>query len=313
MRQYGRGTGPRRSRLWIAVVVAAVVVVGSIAAALWFGPPPQKPAPRARSGGGCETSGDCPEHSVCAAGGCIVLLPTEFETMWEEDVAAQLDPAVAWKPPSFFGEKLLPADVCPAPAGTVTPPDENHVQTLVKTTVFDFGGDETSVHRQLKTKGTMWFESLRFWLPPGFGDTPDPGAACVSSGVLAAAPGRGKWRGRESSYVDVSLPQAIPVGQETRVAVSVNLGRLPADEQGYRTLELGLDPVFDSAVERTVVALPLGTDVAALDGVLPARQRLLTGYVAYVWEHRDAPGNAAVRFRLPARQGHKLDIREINP
>jgi hypothetical protein len=95
--------------------------------------------------------------------------------------------------------------------------------------------------------------------------------------------------------------------------VAVILGRLPADERGYQTLDLALDPVFDGAVERTVLALPLGTDVAALEGTLPARQRLLTGYVAYIWEHGDGPGKASVRFRPPARPGRRLDLREIRP
>ncbi|HUU21075.1 MAG TPA: hypothetical protein VM389_00940, partial [Phycisphaerae bacterium] len=126
MRHYEQGTRRGRSRWWIAVIAAAVAVAGSIAVILVFGPP-EKPAPDRRSGGGCETSADCPEHAVCAARGCLILLPSEFETMWEEDVRAQLDPAVPWKPPSFFGEKLLPADVCPAPSGTVAAPDENHL------------------------------------------------------------------------------------------------------------------------------------------------------------------------------------------
>jgi hypothetical protein len=312
MRNNDTGCRRSRSKWWIAVVVAVATVAGSIAVAVLFGPP-EKPAPDRRPGSGCESSADCPAHAVCAARGCLILLPSEFQTMWEEDVAAQRDPAARWKPPSFFGEKLLPADVCPAPAGTVAPPDENHLQILTKTTVFDFGGDEPAVHRQLRTRGTMWFESVRFWMPAGFGEARDQGTVCVSSGVLAAATGRGKWRGREAAYVDVSLPQAIPVGQEARAAVSMPLEQLPADGQGYRTLELALDPVFDGAVERTAVALPLGTDVAALDGVLPARQRLLTGYVAYVWEHGDAPGKAAVRFRLPANLDRRLDIRELNP
>jgi hypothetical protein len=301
----------RRSKWWIAVVAATLAVAGSVTLALLLGPP-EKPAAPPR-GSGCETSDDCPGHAVCAARGCLPLLPAEFRTMWEDDLASQLDPAVPWKPPSFFGEKLLPCEVCPAPAASVPPPDENHLQHLVKTTVFDLGGEGIRIHRQQRVKGTMWFESVRFWLPPGLGGAGAPDALCVSAGVVAALTGRGKWRGRETTYVDLSLPQAVPVGQEARAALTVGFDPLPADEEGRRALELKFDPVFDGAVERTAVALPLGCEVVALEGTPPTRQRLLTGYVAYIWEHGEAPGEATVRFRPSANPGRVLDIRELNP
>jgi len=208
---------------------------------------------------------------------------------------------------------LLATGLCPAPAGTVAPPDESHLHHLVKITVVDLGAERPTVFRQLRTRGSMWFESLRFWLPAGLDAETVPEAVCVSAGLPATAVGSGRWRGKEAPYIDVSLPQSLPVGREAQAAVSVPIVLPEADERGYRLLELGLDPVFDGAVERTAVALPLGTDVAAIEGPVPARQRLLTGYAAYVWDHGQDPARIAVRYRLPAGGRQRLDIGELNP
>jgi hypothetical protein len=182
----------------------------------------------------------------------------------------------------------------------------------VKITVYELADDGMRVHKQMAAKGEVWLDTLRFWMPPGL--PVDAKQTCASPAVDQIAVGKGRWRGKTASWIDVSLKQAAPAGRLTEAAVLTETPLPEADLEGVRTLALGLDPVFDEqASEHTVVALPLGSDVLSLQGPPPTGQRLLTGYVAYYWEHGDRPSEMAVKFRLPEISGKVLDVTELSP
>ncbi|MBW2276560.1 MAG: hypothetical protein JRF63_03645 [Deltaproteobacteria bacterium] len=293
----------------IAIAVGAAVVIAVVLAVILL---PDDPVGTEGKRTGCSSDEDCRAGSVCLARGCLILLSSEHHGIWRDDVAAQLDGGVSWKPRPKFGKKVIEASECPAAVGTVEKPDESRTVPVVKITVFELTGDGMRLHKQMAAKGELWLDALRFWMPPGV--TIDQAKICVSPGVDQIAVGKGRWRGKTAHRVDVSLVRAAPAGRVAEVSVVSETALPEADAEGARSLSVGLDQVFDEQMsEHTIVALPLGADVLAIQGPQPSGQRLLTGYLAYYWDHGELPSEIAVKFRLPAVPGKVLDVTEINP
>jgi len=292
----------------IAAVIGAAIVAAVVAAVLLW-PEEEGGAEGPR---GCRSDDDCRAGSVCLARGCVILLSSEHQGIWRDDVQAQLDAGVSWKPRPKFGKKVTPASQCPAAQGKVEKPDESRTVPVVRITVFELAHDGMRVHEQMGAKGEVWLDGLRFWMPPGL--KVEPGKTCASPAVDRIAVGTGSWRGQSAQYIDASLKQAAPAGRVTEATVMAGTALPAADAEGVRTVALALDPVFDEqASEHTVVALPLGSDVLALQGPPPTGQRLLSGFLAYYWEHGDRPSELAIKFRLPPTTGQVLDVTELNP
>jgi hypothetical protein len=304
----GGGGGGRVPWKTIAIALGGAVVIAVVVAVVLLpGEEDQREQVR-----GCRSDDDCRAGSVCLARGCLILLSSEHQGIWRDDVGAQLDAGASWKPRPRFGKKLSKASQCPAPAGKFDKPDMSRTVPEVKITVYELADDGMRLHKQMAAKGEVWLDALRFWMPPGL--TIDANKICASSKVDQIAAGKGRWRGKTASFVDVSLKQAAPAGRLTEATVTAETPLPEADAEGVRTLALGLDPVFDEqASEHTVVALPLGSDVLSLQGPPPTGQRLLTGYVAYYWEHGERPSELAFKFRLPKASGKVLDVSELNP
>lgn len=300
---------PRAGLPWkvIAIGVAIALVVATVA--FLMVPASEQDADRRP---GCDTDDDCKPGTSCIARGCLIMLSAESPDLWREDVRDQLDPAVPWQPRSKFGEKLQLADRCPAPAGKGIKPDESRVSRVLKVTVYEVDAEHLRIHQQVKAKGDLWLDALRLWFPT-VGEL-SPKQICVSPEVDSVSIGQGRWRGKSARRVDLLLKRAVPAGTITGAAINIESPLPPASPEGLRTLELGLDPVFESAAaEHTVFAVPLGAYVTTIDGPPPTDQRLLSGYVAYYWEHGKSGSEVAVRFQVPAKTTRRLELTELNP
>ncbi|MFO8070838.1 MAG: hypothetical protein R6V85_03090 [Polyangia bacterium] len=260
----------------------------------------------------CGRNERCPPNAICAAGGCLILLSSEYRELWKEDVAAQLDAGVSWQPHATFGERHIATPHCPAKIGEVDPPDEGVLQPVAEVRLVWFDEESMHLHEQIRTKGSMWFDEIRFWLPPGL--NVDSASTCASKEVTRISIGKGGKKKKQAPYVDASLVQAAPVGKIAKAAVSVETEAPEADGEGYRLLVLHLEPTRGEEAEaHTVVAFPLGSDLIAIEGPPPARQRLLNGYAAYYWRHGDEQSEIALRFRLPEAVVTELDPTQISP
>jgi hypothetical protein len=305
VRMGGGGSSPPWKLIALAIG-AAVVVALVVVLVPWSEETEEQQKPS-----GCLSDGDCKAGSVCLGRGCLILLSSEHTGIWRDDVAAQLDGGVSWKPRRVFGQRVVQASECPVATGPVDKPDESRATPVLKITVVEVAQDGLRVHKQLAAKGAVWLDTLRFWFPPGV--EVDPQKTCASPSVDRAGVGQGRWRGKTAHRVDVSLKQAAPAGKVTGATVMTETALPKADAEGVRRLAVGLDPVFDELKEHTVVALPLGSDVIGIEGPPPTGQRLLTGFVAYYWEHGERPSEMALRFRLPEFSSRVLDVTELNP
>lgn len=303
----GGGDGPRLPPLWLmAAGGAAVVAIAVVIIVLSRGGKAETAAT------GCRSDAECGEGRICAAGGCLFLLASEHPGIWRDDVAAQADGGVAWTQRPSAGESLLSTATCPAPVRKLVAPDEGKLTLLAKVIVYTVDQGRLRVYQYRRSKGEIWYDVMRFWFPDL--KRLDTAQSCLSSELVALGPGQGSFRGAPSKLVDAQLKQAAPTGKTVAGAVSVATDLPPADAGGFRTLSFGLDPVYlDGARFRTVVALPLGSDVASLGGPPPDDQRLLKGFFAYYWEHRDAAAKVSVRFREPAVIRERLAVEQINP
>jgi hypothetical protein len=113
--------------------------------------------------------------------------------------------------------------------------------------------------------------------------------------------------------VDVALKQTVPAGAVASATISAEVDLPPADREGMMTLKIPLEPVGGDAVAITVVAVPLGADVARMGGPAPARQRLLTGFAAYYWSHTGEPGAVAIAFSFRGPVAAELSLDEVKP
>ncbi len=293
-------------KLLIFLISAVVVVVIVVIVMLRHDEPTADKAHR------CESNGDCARGSMCAAGGCLVMLSDEHLGMWRDDIMAQIDAGVPWRPLSAFGEKIAPTPICPATEGKVTSPDKKHTTPKVAVTVYEVDLDWIKVHKQQKVQGTMWLDSIRFWFPGK--KTLQTTDLCVSASVDRVALARKTAHGYQGTRVDTSLRQSVPVGAVAAATLTARSDLPEEKKDGMRTLSFPLPPVTGrEAIARTVLAVPLGADLSSIEGPPPIKQRLLTGYVAYYWTHGDTQSDVTVVFRVPRTKMGNLDLDELNP
>ena len=260
----------------------------------------------------CESNSDCSRASMCAAGGCLVMLSSEHLGMWRDDIRAQLDAGVPWHPLSAFGEKITPTPICPAKPGKIASPDKKHTTPKVAVTVYEIDVDRIKIHKQQKVQGTMWLDSIRFWFPGK--KTLSTSDMCVSASADRVAIAPKSVHGYQGTQIDVSLRQSVPVGAVASAALTASTDLPKEGALEARTLSIPLPPIAGpDAIARTVIAFPLGADLLSIEGPPPLRQRLLTGYVAYYWTHGDSQSDVTVVFRVPATKMGNLDLDELNP
>ncbi|MCP4674963.1 MAG: hypothetical protein GY854_05550 [Deltaproteobacteria bacterium] len=264
---------------------------------------------------GCKSDDECGPRSICAAGGCLILISSEQRSIWHEDVEYQLNPpdgGPPWQPQPTFGEKLVSSTKCPAPSGKVDTPERTKVLPLAKATVFEIEPTRIIVHKHQRARGSIWIDALRFWMP-GF-DSQDEPTICSSKDVAHIAVGKALWRGKTTTFIDAALSRVAPAGVVASAGVSVKRQLPPADKEGLHTLEFTLEPVIGvEARFHTIVTIPLGTELSAISGPPPTQQRLLIGYVAYYWEHTTAPSEISVSFRPASKVHSRFDITKLNP
>ena len=290
--------------VFVILVVVVVVIVTTVLLR-----PDESGTDKARR---CESNSDCARGSMCAAGGCLVMLSSEHLGMWHDDIMAQLDAGAPWHPLSAFGEKIAPTPICPAKKGKVTSPDKKHTTPKAAVTVYEIDVDRLKVHKQQKVQGTMWLDSIRFWFPGE--KTLSAADLCVSASVDKVALTSKTVNGYRGTRIDTSLRQSVPVGAVAAATLTAMNDLPKEDELEARTLSFPLAPIAGrEAIARTVIALPLGADLLSIEGPPPIRQRLLTGYVAYYWTHGDSQSDVTIVFRVPDTKMGKLDLDELNP
>jgi hypothetical protein len=301
----GIGVAKLAAFLSLAAFVGVAVFVGMAIVSPGAEAPAEKKA-------ACSSDAECGPGRMCAAGGCIILLSSEHAGMWRDDIAAQLDPAAAWRPTSHFGEKIIPAGACALREGEVRESDAKHVLPLIRISIYEIGPEGMVLHKMMRSKGDMWIESLRFRFPDGL--RPGPSSLCASDSIdrfRLVGEGEGSPAGQ---IVDVSLKQSVPVGGIAAGSVAVS-GELPAaGADGVRSLDLPLDALEETETAgHTVLAFPLGSSVVSMEGPPPSKQRLLDGYLAYYWSHEKEASEVTVRFKVASRAAKRLDLSTLNP
>ncbi|MDD5308081.1 MAG: hypothetical protein PHU25_12235 [Deltaproteobacteria bacterium] len=259
----------------------------------------------------CSSDVSCGQGRICAAGGCILLLSSENADLWREELAAQLTPGRVWSPRNAVGEKIVPAVVCPAPSGIVEKPDDAKVRPVSRVTVVELGAGKITTHAQVSVIGEQWVESVRAWLP-SYVKIKGAGL-CISPDASFAVLGAGQWRGRKRSYADVALKSAAPAGRVGGAGVAVTSPAPAPDKDGMSVLTIELEPVFGTSQGHTVLAVPLGAEIASLQGPRPSLERLLKGYVVYDWDHGSTPTEVTVRYKVPPQALPALDVASVNP
>lgn len=260
----------------------------------------------------CRSDHICAQGQICAAGGCLLLIPSESESMWLDDIAAQLNPATPWQPMNAFGERLLAPSLCPPSSGKTSAPAESKTELLAQIRVFELRDAHIRIYQHLRAKSSVWLDTLRFW----FDDRGEftPSAVCASSNINRIHSGTKRRLGKKMRYVDAALHQTVPSGATATGAIAIR-HELP-DQQGdeLRALTFTLNPQgLDSTKTRTVVTLPLGSDLEAIEGPPPDEQRLLVGFAAYYWNHPATKSRVTIRFRVPTAASAKLDMSSLNP
>lgn len=300
---------PRNTLILIGGV--ALLGVFFVVAIIWLLSSPEESA----LVDGCVDSSGCPAGQFCAAGGCVVLLPNEYPNVWAEDIALQLDSdpeTPDWELPSSFGERLPPTKTCPADEKDVEPFDEGKMFHKHITRVFDLGQTPAVVYRYLRTQGSIWVGTLRFWLDDQV--EPAPETVCTSAEIVAFSRGLGNHHGSKKAYIDGELARSVPADVDAMGAVSYQIPLTKPDPEGMRILSFDLPPVIlPDQRFFTVVGVPLGAEVPSIGGAKPTLQRLLTGYIAYYWEHTKTKSHVDFRFRSPENKGEVLDISEVRP
>jgi hypothetical protein len=295
--------GARSGSKRVIVAVIAVIVVAAAAFMLFGWRPGPEPI---KKSAGCTADVDCGAGRVCAKGGCLPIIGGESVAGWRADLDAQLAPKSIWRPRPVYGEKWIHAEVCPIQPGDAEPLEPAKVSLVRQTRVFEILGDRLRVHVEKREKGARWLEAMRFLFP--IGGPVDLKRACASVEVSHAEVQKGR-----SEIVEVALKQTVPVGAVASATVSAEVDLPPADGEGMVTLKIPLEPVVGDAVATTVVAVPLGANVARMGGPAPVRQRLLTGFAAYYWRHTAEPGAVAIAFAFRAPVAAELSLDEVKP
>lgn len=297
------------SRVVLFVLVLVALVVGSYLVTRFLTSSEEK-VPVTRSG--CATDSDCQHGTMCAAGGCIILLSSENRRIWREDIAAQRDAGAPWEPAPAFGKKILEAVNCPLRKGDFRKTDYKHVVPVARVNLYEVEAEGLFIHKMITAKGDMWLESLRLSFPGWAKLQKDK--ICGSESLDSYFTGGGKDGKPGGSDVHVSFKQAIPVGGEATVLVKAGVKLPPRDGEGFRTMTMELEGLAEKEESgSTVLAIPLGGSLVSIEGPPPAKQRLLTGNVAYYWDHEKEPGEVTVRFKVPDFSTGVLDLGEVNP
>ncbi len=258
---------------------------------------------------GCADDTACGAGRVCLNRGCQVLLSSEYAGLWHSEVEAQLTPGGGWKPRSDPGEKIPPAVTCPASEGKVPEPRLRKMSVVMKVQVLELGLQRVRHYLYQRVKGSVWIDALRFHFPTGA--KLDGARICQGAGVAHVSVGKDA---AQRAFVDVALGQASPAGVDAKGAVSLWVEQKETDTEGERIISFNLEPIIgDGKRYRTVLAVPLGADVLAINGPPPAEQRLLKGFVAYYWNHKETLSDVSVTYRLANVSPLPLDYTTVRP
>jgi hypothetical protein len=295
------GTGGRPRRALVGVAAGVAIAAAAVVAALLMWGSDGAPSRRV----GCALDADCGAGRLCARGGCLPLTGAEDLRFWRAEVDAQLLRGATWRPRPSYGEKLAPAEACPAKLGKVNLLEPGKLSLVRRTHVFELFGDTARIHVQSRMRGLLWMEAIRFSFPTV--KRINLARLCSSPTVAQVAMEAGR-----ADVVDAALTQAAPAGTVASAALSLEIDLPRADADGFRTFAFPLDPAAGDGTVVTVLALPLGTDVAQMTGPVPGRQRLLTGYVAYYWSHDLSKREVSVSLKTPAVAAG-LSVAELKP
>jgi hypothetical protein len=293
----------RRPGRAIAIGIAAVLVAGgafAIAYIRFAGGSTEKRRM------GCEADADCGAGRMCARNGCFPLAGTESADVWRADLNALQQLATSWRPRAAFGEKLASPQACPAAAAKANLLDPNKIALVHRTQIVEVGGERLRLLVQSKMRGMQWVEAMRFSFP-GVRRI-DPTRLCASAAVAGVA-----FDARRPDTVDAELVQSVPAGSVATATLSLEVDLPRADKDGLRAIEIPLASAPGEAAIVTVLALPLGTDVAKLSGPAPSRQRLLPGFVAYYWNHGKKPGKVTISLAIKPSRGLELSLDDVKP
>ena len=302
------GNGRNISPKWYAVGGGLIVLI-IIVYALSSGDPVDIQNEEQK---GCLDDAECGPARICAAGGCVILISSEHKGLWHQWIDAHLDPSVQWKPSPAAGERM-PLDAnCSVETGSQSAKNEGKTTILFKALVHEVGFGKTHIHQYLRFKGSVWIDTVRFWFP-GL-EKIENQRVCVSEHISDISLGSSQFRGALAAYIDAALVNAAPANSEAKAGMSIELDASPAEKQGVKEYSFDLDPVYmETAIYHSVVALPLGAEVLALNGPPPFQQRLLTGYIAYYWKHTKEASSVTVKYRLLSKESNRLDMTELNP
>ncbi|MCP4600625.1 MAG: hypothetical protein GY847_08860 [Proteobacteria bacterium] len=294
------------------LLIAAGLGVAGIVAGLIIGAVICSPGEEDEEQTGCRNDDDCSHGTICAAGGCLILISSEHPMIWHEDVTNQLDAGVPWQPQPTFGEKLLMPDRCPASKGHVDKPKKDQITPLSKATVYEINSKNMTIYKHARKKGNVWVDSFRFWFSNP--DVLDSATFCASKEIAHISSGKDHWKGKKAAYVGAALARAVPANTVSAAAISVRRDLPQPDAQGMRTLVFDLEAVSGGKARyHSIAVFPLGSDVTAIQGPPPTQQRLLIGFVAYYWEHGSSPSQVAVSYRVLTDARKTLDISKLNP
>ena len=208
---------------------------------------------------GCEGDEQCPEGSICALGGCLILLSSEHKGVWKDEIAEQLDMARPWKPAGDVGEPMIPTSECPTNLQKEDKPIEKNMIPLSEVSVYALSSDQVLLHMQKRVKGVMWLNGVRFWLPGVL--KVDTGNTCLSKSADNYRVGTGRHMGNKTTYLDAYLRQASPAGSMVSLSMSTKYTPPKPDESGYLNFKVDLKPIPHPDTKTvTIMLLPLGTD-----------------------------------------------------
>ncbi|MCU0660697.1 MAG: hypothetical protein MUC50_00030 [Myxococcota bacterium] len=301
--------GPRRPAWpWAMGAGAGVVVV--VGLLIWFKstPPPSSPE-RGESTTQCKIEADCKARHLCLEGGCAPLLSSQDPIVWHADLKGQKAAGPTWKPPFEPGEALPAATSCPAPQGEIVAAEPGRVRHLFESTVYEIRQDAILIHKYTKAMGSIWVDNIDFSFPGRL--KIDPVDVCAGPSVAHVAVFQGASESVPSRVLCL-LRQAVPSDTMTSAAISVRFAPPNASADGMRTLVIPLVPSVAAGKQVTVIALPLGAHIEALQGPAPKAQRLLRGFFAYYFHH-GAASQIAITYRLNQPTRGELDIPTVRP
>lgn len=308
--QREKRTGPPPARgipKWIWALAVCALIIGTV---FYFTRPvDEKPT---RHFDGCNSNKECTNGRICAAGGCIILLSDEIEEMWERDLDQQFNAnttSAPWNPHPAFGTKLLNANNCTGKSQGELRFDAQGVVTIFKkVNIFVATTNDFQLFQQIEAKSTMWMKSLPFQLPKAFSQPPN--VFCHSSEINAFK----VTPSPTLTQLTAALTHSAPAGSVVSAAMLAKRPLPKPAKDGSATIEFDLSPIITGVTEeKTVLTLPLGTDMISLKGSQPSRQRLLHGHVAYYWTHDNRPHAITAIIKLPQSDSLPLNFHEIKP